>query len=80
MDFPSAITLEMSRRGGGYDVSIYIPSVAHGTVIIASRSSFLGRELGAQNLSIGEMKLEEALQVLQKASGCPYSETGALFT
>lgn len=56
--FSSAITLEMSRTGGGYDVSRYIPSVAHGTVIIASPLSFLARDLGTQNLSIGEMKLE----------------------
>lgn len=64
----------VSQTGRGYDVAKYIPSVAQGTVIITSRLSFLARDLGAQNLPIGEMKLEEALQVLQKASGRPYNE------
>lgn len=68
---------EISQTGGGYDVARYIPSVAQGTVVITSRLSFLARDLGAQNLPIGEMELEEALQVLQKASGRPYNETGA---
>ena len=65
-----------SQAGRGYDVARYIPSVAQGSVIITSRLSFLARDLGAQNLPIGEMKLEEALQVLQKASGRPYNESG----
>ena len=69
-----------SQTGGGYDVARYIPSVAQGTVIITSRLSFLARDLGAQNLPIGEMENQEALQVLQKASGRPYNETGTLST
>ena len=68
-----------SQINGAYDVARYIPSVTQGTVIITSRLSFLARDLGAQNLPIGEMKLEEALQVLQKASGLPYNEIGAQF-
>ena len=68
----------VSQTGRGYDVAKYIPSVAQGTVIITSRLSFLARELGARNLPIGEMKLEEALQLLQKASGRPYNELGTL--
>lgn len=71
---------EVSQTGGGYDVARYIPSVAQGTVIITSRLSFLARDLGAQNLPIGEMENQEALQVLQKASGRPYNETGTLST
>ena len=69
---------EVSQTGRGYDVARYIPSVAQGSVIITSRLSFLARDLGAQNLPIGEMELEEALQVLQKASGRPYNELGTL--
>ena len=65
-----------SQTNGAYDVARYIPSVTQGTVIITSRLSFLARDLGAQNLPLGEMKFEEALQVLQKASGRPYNETG----
>ena len=68
----------VSQTGRGYDVAKYIPSVAQGTIIITSRLSFLARDLGAQNLPIGEMKIEEALQVLQKASGRPYNELGTL--
>ena len=68
----------VSQTGRGYDVAKYLPSVAQGTVIITSRLSFLARDLGAQNLPIGEMKLEEALQLLQKASGRPYNESGIL--
>ena len=71
---------EISQTGGAYDVTRYIPSVAQGTIIITNRLSFLARDLGAQNLSIEEMKLEEALQVLHKASGRPYNETGDLLT
>ena len=69
---------EVSRTGRGYDVVKYIPSVAQGSIIITSRLSFLARDLGAHNLSVGEMKLEEALQMLQKASGRPYNELGNL--
>ena len=69
---------EISHTGRGYDVARYIPSVAQGSIIITSRLSFLARDLGAQNLRIGEMKLEEALQVLQKASGRPHNELGTL--
>lgn len=65
-----------SQTDGAYDVARYIPSVTQGTVIITSRLSFLARDLGAQNLPLGEMEFEEALQVLQKASGRPYNETG----
>lgn len=68
-----------SQINGAYDVARYIPSVTQGTVIITSRLSFLARDLGAQNLPIGEMNFEEALQVLQKASGRPYNETGTPF-
>lgn len=67
-----------SQIDGAYDVARYIPSVTQGTVVITSRLSFLARDLGAQNLPIGEMKFDEALQVLQKASGRPYNETGAI--
>ena len=71
---------EISQTGSGYDVARYIPSVAQGTIMITSRLSFLARDLGAQNLPIEEMKPEEALQVLHRASGRPYSETGHLLT
>ena len=47
---------EGSHTGPGYDVAKYIPSVAQGSIIITSRLSFLARDLGAQNLPIGEMK------------------------
>ena len=66
----------VSQTGRKYDVARYIPTVAQGSVIITSRLSFLARDLGAQNMSIGEMKLDEALQVLQKASGRPHNESG----
>lgn len=69
---------EVSHTGDGYDVTRYIPSVAQGSIVITSRLSFLARDLGAQNLPIGEMELEEALRVLQKASGRPYNELGTL--
>ena len=49
---------EVSHTGRGYDVARYIPSVAQGSIIITSRLCFLARDLGAQNLRIGEMKLE----------------------
>ena len=68
-----------SQTNGAYDVARYILSVNQGTVIITSRLLFLARDLGAHNLPIGEMTSDEALQVLQKASGRPYDETGALF-
>lgn len=71
---------EVSQTGGEYDVARCIPSVAHGTVMITSRLSFLAHELGAQNLPIGEMTYEEALQVLRKASGRPYNDTGTRST
>ena len=67
---------EISRTGRGYDVAKYVPSVVQGSVVITSRLSFLARNLGAQNLLIGKMRLEEALQVLQKASGRPFNELG----
>ena len=70
---------EVPQIGGGYDVTRYIPSVAQGTVVITSRLAFLARNIGAQNLPIGQMNLEESLQVLQKASGRPYNETGTLW-
>ena len=69
---------KISQIGDGYDVTRYIPSVAQGTVIITSRLLFLARDLGARNLAIGEMKFQEALQVLHKASGRPHNETGGL--
>ena len=67
---------ESSSSGSGHDVTRYIPSVAQGTLIITSRLSILARDLGAQNLSIGEMNLDETLQVLHLASGRPYDEGG----
>ena len=70
---------EVSRAAGGYDVTRYLPSVAHGTVIITSRLSFLARSLGAQNLGIGDMTLEEGLQLLHTASGRPFREKGDAF-
>ena len=62
----------------GYDVARYIPSVAQGAVIVTSRLSFLASNLGAKNISIAEMNLEEALQVLHIASSRPYNERGDL--
>ena len=67
---------DVSQTGRKYDVARYVPSVAQGSVIITSRLSLLARDLGAQHLPVGEMNLEEALQVLQKTSGRPYNELG----
>ena len=70
---------EVLQAAGGYDVAKYLPSVAHGTIIITSRLSFLARSLGAQNLGVGEMTLEEGLQVLHEASGRPFRDKGDAF-
>ena len=61
---------------GRYDVAKYIPAVAQGYIVITSRLSFLARNIGARNISVGEMEEKEALQVLHRASGRPYNEKG----
>lgn len=69
-------SLELSGGAGGFDVTEYIPAVTHGTFIITSRLSLLSCKIGAQNILVREMDREEALQVLQKASGRSYDEEG----
>ena len=64
------------REDEQYDVCKYIPCASQGSLIITSRLSYLAHEIGARTISLGEMRVAEALQVLHQASNRPLNEPG----
>ena len=66
---------QMLRSDPWFDVAQYLPSSTHGTVLVTSRLSYLGRQLGGLTHTMSQMTTQESLEVMFKLSGRKHNES-----
>lgn len=73
-------TLPSTAPNKTFDVSLYFPSSAQGTLLLTSRLSYLARQCGGIAIPVDQMTTEEGICVLSKLSSQAQQNRGRLGT